>query len=80
VFLEKKASAAVETVARALLPRASELKLKVTGDERLYSFYYDADGKGWKTLKENADGSILSTEVAGGFVGAVVGMHARKEE
>lgn len=80
VFLEKKAGAAVETVARASLPGASELKLKVTGDARLYSFYYDADGKGWKALKENDDGSILSTEVAGGFVGAVVGMHARKEE
>jgi alpha-N-arabinofuranosidase len=80
VFLEKKAGAAVETLARVSLPRASELKLKVTGDARLYSFYYDADGKGWKMLKENADGSILSTEVAGGFVGAVVGMHARKEE
>ena len=28
---------------------------------------------GWKPLKEHEDGSILSTDVAGGFVGAMVG-------
>jgi alpha-N-arabinofuranosidase len=54
--------------------------MKISGDERSYSFYYDADGKGWTALRLNDDGRILSTEVAGGFVGAVVGLHARLEE
>jgi alpha-N-arabinofuranosidase len=54
--------------------------MKISGDERSYSFYYDADGNGWKALRLNDDGRILSTEMAGGFVGAVVGLHARVEK
>jgi xylan 1,4-beta-xylosidase len=79
VFLEKKGGKPAETIASTVVSGKGELKLKITGEERAYSFYYDADGKGWRSLFENDDGSILSTEVAGGFVGAVVGMHARIE-
>ena len=43
------------------------------------NLYYDADGKGWRALKEHVDGSILSTAVAGGFIGATVGPFARSE-
>ena len=45
---------------------------------RSYSFFYDA-GDGWQPLQDNDDGSILSTEVAGGFVGTVLGPYARQE-
>ncbi|MFL6578668.1 MAG: hypothetical protein ACJ8MR_18730, partial [Povalibacter sp.] len=44
-----------------------------------YAFFYDADGKGWHALGEHQDGSILSTKVAGGFVGATVGPYVRSE-
>ena len=44
-----------------------------------YAFFYDADGKGWRPLKDKDDGTILSTEVAGGFVGTIVGPYARVE-
>jgi len=37
------------------------------------------DGGGWKPLMVGDDGSILSTDVAGGYVGAVVGPYARAE-
>lgn len=79
VFLEKKSGKVVETIASTIVSAKGELKLKISGDQRAYSFFYDGDGAGWKSLFENDDGSILSTEVAGGFVGAVVGMHARHE-
>ena len=49
----------------------------MTGQGRDYSFYYDVGG--WQPLLKNDDGSILSTEVAGGFVGATLGPHARLE-
>lgn len=78
VFLEKKAGGPVETLARASVPATDEMKLKISGEARDYSFFYD-DGQGWKALKERADGTILSTETAGGFVGAVIGLHARTE-
>jgi xylan 1,4-beta-xylosidase len=80
VFLEKRGGKRTETIASTAVRAKGELKLKITGEERAYSFYYDAEGNGWRPLYEKDDGSILSTEVAGGFVGAVVGMHARLEE
>ena len=79
VFLEKRGGAHTETIAHAGLRDSPDLKLKVSGNARAYSFYFDADGSGWKALKEADDGSILSTDVAGGFVGAVVGPYARSE-
>ncbi|GFE85622.1 glycoside hydrolase family 43 protein [Steroidobacter agaridevorans] len=80
VFLEKKSGATVKQVATATLKQATdaEIKLKISGKGRDYSFYYDAAG--WQPLLENDDGSILSTEVAGGFVGATLGPHARLEQ
>ena len=83
LFLEKSTAGTVETIAVATVARrglAQSLRMKITGDERSYSFYYDADGTGWTALRLKDDGRILSTEVAGGFVGAVVGVHARVED
>lgn len=79
VFLEKKRGTSVTEVAAVRLQQAADadIKLMITGQGRNYSFYYDADG--WQPLLKNDDGSILSTEVAGGFVGATLGPHARLE-
>jgi alpha-N-arabinofuranosidase len=55
------------------------LRLRVSGDGPAYSFFYDADGKGWQPLKRDEDGTILSTNTAGGFVGVVLGPYARAE-
>lgn len=80
VFLEKKAGESRETVQSAALAGSTRLlALKVTGDGGSYAFFYDADGKGWQALARQVDGSILSTEVAGGFIGATLGPYARKE-
>jgi len=54
---------------------ANRCTLKVTAHEQDYSFYFSTDGQ-WQTLVENVDGRILSTPVAGGFVGAYIGMYA----
>lgn len=79
IFLEKKSGATVRQVATKTLKPApkGDLELKIAGQGRDYSFYYK--GEGWQALVENDDGSILSTEVAGGFVGATLGPHARLE-
>jgi xylan 1,4-beta-xylosidase len=80
LFLEKRAGKQTETVASmALDADAARIKLEIVGNARDYSFYFDQDGSGWKPLKEHADGSILSTDVAGGFVGAMVGPYARAD-
>ncbi|NII09385.1 glycoside hydrolase family 43 protein [Oleiagrimonas sp. C23AA] len=41
-----------------------------------YSFRYATQKGRWTTLLRNADGTILSTQTAGGFVGAVMGVYA----
>jgi xylan 1,4-beta-xylosidase len=79
VFLDKRDGQGTSTIATTTLAPTPTLKLRIAGSGRSYSFYYDADGRGWKPLRENDDGSILSTAVAGGFVGAVVGPYARTE-
>jgi alpha-N-arabinofuranosidase len=58
---------------------AACLELEIVGNGRDYSFYFQQDRSGWKPLKEHADGTILSTDVAGGFVGAMVGPYARAD-
>ena len=79
IFLEKTIDGKTQRIAEQKLSGASELKFKITGEARAYSFFYDANGKGWTALKERDDGTILSTEVAGGFVGAVIGPYTRAE-
>lgn len=78
VFLERRAGADFRNVGTRKLPLAASIKLRIAADGARYSFFFDA-GKGWQALVENDDGSILSTEVAGGFVGTVLGPYARQE-
>jgi alpha-N-arabinofuranosidase len=66
--------------ARVTLPwpdHGKRLKLRIHGAGPNYSFYYDA-GAGWQPLRENDDGTLLSTEKAGGFVGTVIGPYAQR--
>lgn len=79
LFLEKCRAGAVETIARTTITPNRVLRLKISGQEGAYSFAYDSDGSGWKSLLENDDASMLSTDVSGGFVGAVLGPYARIE-
>ncbi len=80
VFLERRAGKQTETVATALLSASAErIKLKISARVGDYSFYFDPGPTGWSALKEHEDGSILSTDVAGGFVGATVGPYARAD-
>lgn len=58
------------------MPALDALRLKIEGDGGDYAFGFDA-GQGWQWLAEKQDGTLLSTDVAGGFIGAVIGPHAR---
>src|SRR5690606_30510271 len=41
-----------------------------------YRFGYGYAPEAWTMLAEGVDGTLLSTDVAGGFVGAYIGMYA----
>jgi alpha-N-arabinofuranosidase len=80
LFLERRAGKETETVATTEVnANVERIKLRISASARDYSFYFDAGATGWKPLKEHEDGSILSTDVAGGFVGAMVGPYARQD-
>jgi xylan 1,4-beta-xylosidase len=49
--------------------------LKAEAHEQDYNFYFSTNGL-WHALAEHVDGRLLSTPVAGGFVGAFIAMYA----
>jgi alpha-N-arabinofuranosidase len=55
---------------------AGKVSLRVEAHEQAYHFYFAEEPDKWNLLAENVDGRILSTPVAGGFVGAYLGMYA----
>lgn len=79
IFLERKGGDSVKTVAAVTVPAARQIRLKVTGAGARYSFFHATDTQDWTALRENEDGTLLSTKVAGGFVGVVLGPYARAE-
>jgi alpha-N-arabinofuranosidase len=50
--------------------------LGVEAHEQTYSFYVATEPDEWRPVAEGIDGRILSTPVAGGFVGAVMALYA----
>ncbi len=49
---------------------------KVEADGQTYSFYIANEPEAWQPVAEGVDGRILSTPLAGGFVGTSIGMYA----
>ena len=71
-----KRAEGVEVLLREQPVSAGQIYLKVEAHEQAYNFYYASQPAEWKPLIENVDGRILSTPVAGGFVGAYIAMVA----
>lgn len=78
VFLERKSGHAVEVLARAAAGPGDRVAFRISAHAGTLAFFYDVGG-GWKPLVLDADGTLLSTDVAGGFVGTVVGPYAVSE-
>ena len=63
-------------VAETPLTGAGPVDLKITARAGEYDFAYAVKPGNWKVLKAGADGTMLSTKKAGGFVGAMFGVYA----
>ena len=50
------------------------LKIEAMGQD--YSFHYAEKPGSWQLLQKNADGRILSSDVAKGYVGTYIGLYA----
>jgi len=52
------------------------IRLQVTADGDTYKFNYSTDSQRFKNVGGEVSGDILSTNVAGGFTGALIGLYA----
>jgi alpha-N-arabinofuranosidase len=75
VRLIKRAHGVEEIMAEHPTP-VGRLYLKVEARGQGYSFYVASEPGKWVPVAEDVDGRILSTPVAGGFVGAYIAMYA----
>ncbi|SMO39830.1 glycoside hydrolase family 43 protein [Gracilimonas mengyeensis] len=82
MFVEKSVDGEAEIIATEVLEdeSATEFYLKIEARGAEYNFSYGLSENEWQTLHEGADGTILSTNVAGGFVGTLFGMYAYSPE
>ena len=71
-----KRAAGVEEILAEQPIAAGRCYLKVEAHEQAYHFYAAAEPDQWQPVAEGVDGRILSTPVAGGFVGAVIALYA----
>ncbi len=69
----------VETLATQVVATATDMRLKIAGDEGRIAFAYATGDGDWQWLLRDADATVLSTERTGGFVGATLGPYARDE-
>lgn len=78
IFVEKAEGESVEMIQLKNLPEEfnGQIYLGIEADRGNYHFRYSLDGEQWMELVENADGTILSTNKAGGFVGTTLGVYA----
>jgi alpha-N-arabinofuranosidase len=56
--------------------RTEQIILKVVAHGQDYQFSFAPPSNQWENLGRPVDGRVLSTEVAGGFTGAYIGMYA----
>jgi alpha-N-arabinofuranosidase len=54
----------------------AKVLFRITAEGEQYSFSYAVKPNNWILLKDKVDGTFLSTQVAGGFIGCVFGMYA----
>ncbi len=68
------------TVASAKVKASAALTLRLQADGADITFSYSTNsGSTWQTLGDTQNGRILSTEWAGGFTGATVGMYVSSQ-
>ncbi|WP_200893892.1 glycoside hydrolase family 43 protein [Xanthomonas sp. GPE 39] len=78
-FIEKRDGKSSHVLARTTLQAKGVVRLKIAGDGGRYSFATASEGQDWRWLRRNDDAAMLSTALAGGFVGTMLGPYARRE-
>ena len=76
LVLERTAKGASEIVASQKIDITAAVQLQVTAEGDNYKFNYALNSGEFKNLGGTVSGDILSTDVAGGFTGCLLGLYA----
>lgn len=76
LLLERTNRGKSEIVASTKIDVKKPIKLQISADNDDYRFNYSIDGGAFKNLGGVVSGDILSTNVAGGFTGNLIGLYA----
>lgn len=77
IYLEQVKNGKAEVVRSIVLHETDKIAFRISADEAKCSFEYAVKPGKWVSVKANLDAVMVTTHVAGGFVGATVGMHVR---
>ncbi|UCA60068.1 glycoside hydrolase family 43 protein [Chryseobacterium rhizoplanae] len=76
IVLERTEKGQSKLIASEKISLSKPVKLQVVADKDEYSFNYSLDGRNYKNLGGPVSGDILSTDVAGGFTGSLIGLYS----
>ncbi|WP_419487312.1 glycoside hydrolase family 43 protein [Chryseobacterium bernardetii] len=76
IVLERTEKGQSKLIASEKISLSKPVKLQVVADKDEHSFNYSLDGKSYKSLGGPVSGDILSTDVAGGFTGSLIGLYS----
>ncbi|TXK48142.1 glycoside hydrolase family 43 protein [Pontibacter qinzhouensis] len=76
VVLERTEKGASRIIASKKVDNKKPIQLRVKADGDNYQFSYSTSGTDFVNVGETVSGDILSTNVAGGFTGAMIGLYA----
>ena len=76
IVLERTEKGASKVIASEKITVGKSVKLKVAAQGDAYTFSYATDNSDYKNLGGTVSGDILSTDVAGGFTGSLIGLYA----
>lgn len=76
LLLERTENGKSTTVASTKIDVKKPIRLQVTAEGDKYRFNYSTNGTDFENLGGTVSGDILSTDVAGGFTGCLIGLHA----
>ncbi|WP_041537467.1 glycoside hydrolase family 43 protein [Pseudopedobacter saltans] len=66
----------MDLVIQKQVKKSGKVQLKVVANGADYAFYFAENNGEWKLVKDKVDGRYLSTKIAGGFVGCIIGLYA----
>ena len=76
LVLERTEKGSAQVVAKEKLTESGKIKLRVQVEGDNYQFSYASTDSDYKNIGGTVSGDILSTDVAGGFTGSMIGLYS----